>query len=706
MTKSNLDIAREILAAAQSDIRGTRGESYFTTDRGITLTPWPACLRFASKLTHPCEQSFPALVVEATDARTGQAPGSIQRIFLGWKRGKAQVDKPKMALGPMKGAVARLGEPIDGQPLLIAEGVENAATGMAASGLAAWATFGTAGLQGFNPPDTVKWVIALAENDEANAKALAVLAPALAERGIRLDVVKPPSEIKDVNDLVNGTSGHTPEAGLAVVRALIEKAQASAASAASATGSPTVSGDSDDDEAGKFSLTESGLYRRKGKKWQWLAQPFEVLGLARDDQDGDWGKLVRFRNPDGRVREEIIKTATLHDDPNAVISALAGHGMDIKCTAVARRSFAEYLAAVDAKERVTTARRIGWLEVGGRRVFVLPDEIIGGGADERIILAEGIGAPYGRRGTLEDWRNAIATPAGEHLMLRLSLSTALAGPLLLLGGFESGVVHVHGSSTIGKTTALRTGASVWGSGVDGEYVRTWRSTANALEATLASACDTFLPLDEIGQADGREIGLALYMAASGSGKSRLRRDASLRPSHKWRTLILSSGETPIEARLNEERRGPARAYAGHLVRAVDIKVERALGVFDRRLCRFRSEGVRRSDEARRFDRLWNGRARVRAPADRAPDKRRARAFARRRFCRECARGRCGLAWTGGPGRRALWADRCSRRAGARIWPRRLGARASRPRTDSNCFAPGWRHAAARLRRKSGRSSPR
>jgi uncharacterized protein (DUF927 family) len=247
---------------------------------------------------------------------------------------------------------------------------------------------------------------------------------------------------------------------------------------------------------------------------------------------------------------------------------------------VARRSFAEYLAAVDAKERVTTARRIGWLEVGGRRVFVLPDEIIGGGAQERIILAEGIGAPYGRRGTLEDWRKAVATPAGDHLMLRLSLSTALAGPLLLLGGFESGVVHLYGSSTVGKTTALRVGASVWGSGADGEYVRTWRSTANALEAVLASACDTFLPLDEIGQADGREIGSALYMVASGSGKSRLRRDASLRPSHKWRTLILSSGETPIEARLNEERRGPARAYAGHLVRAVDIKVERALGVFD------------------------------------------------------------------------------------------------------------------------------
>jgi hypothetical protein len=58
--KSYLDIAREILAAAQADIRGTRGESYFTIDRGVTLTPWPACLHFAPKLQHPCEQFFPA----------------------------------------------------------------------------------------------------------------------------------------------------------------------------------------------------------------------------------------------------------------------------------------------------------------------------------------------------------------------------------------------------------------------------------------------------------------------------------------------------------------------------------------------------------------------------------------------------------------------------------------------------------------------
>ena len=59
----------------------------------------------------------------------------------------------------------------------------------------------------------------------------------------------------------------------------------------------------------------------------------------------------------------------------------------------------------------------------------------------------------------------------------------------------------------------------------------------------------------------------------------MRRDASLKPSHKWRVLMLSSGELPIETKLNEDmRRG--RAQAGHLVRAIDIVAKRALGAFD------------------------------------------------------------------------------------------------------------------------------
>jgi uncharacterized protein (DUF927 family) len=245
----------------------------------------------------------------------------------------------------------------------------------------------------------------------------------------------------------------------------------------------------------------------------------------------------------------------------------------------ARRLFAEYLASVDANERATIAHCTGWIEVGDKRAFVLSDEIIGHGLEESVILAKETGSPYERRGTLEDWRKSVGALAGDHRLLRFSIATAFAGTLLELGGFESGVFHLYGRSSEGKTTCLRCGASVWGSGADGGYVRTWRATANGLEANFAGACDTFLPLDEVGQAEGKEIGLALYMATSGVGKARMRRDASLKPSHKWRLLMLSSGELPIEAKLNEDMRR-SKAHAGHLVRAIDIAARRALGVFD------------------------------------------------------------------------------------------------------------------------------
>ena len=313
--------------------------------------------------------------------------------------------------------------------------------------------------------------------------------------------------------------------------------------------------------------------------------PFEILGWARDAADahaqcGDWGKLISFRDCDGVEHEVVVSLASLHGDPAALISSLARWGMSVRCTPVARRLFAEFLASVHVEERVTIVRRTGWLEIGGARAFALPGDIAVGGTKERVVLAKDVVGPYGRRATLDDWKNTVGTLASDHRLLRFYTTAALAGALLHIGGFESGCFHLFGLSSMGKTTCLRMAASVWGSGADGGYIRTWRSTANGLEATLAGANDTCLPLDEVGQADGRELGQALYMTAGGVGKQRMRRDASLKPSHVWRVLALSTGEQPIETKLNEDAKRGARAHAGQLVRAIDIRVHRTHGVFD------------------------------------------------------------------------------------------------------------------------------
>ena len=90
-----------------------------------------------------------------------------------------------------------------------------------------------------------------------------------------------------------------------------------------------------------------------------------------------------------------------------------------------------------------------------------------------------------------------------------------------------------------------------------------------MEGTLSLANDTSFIIDEIGQADPRELGALIYMIAGSQGKSRMRADASIKTSYKWRVPVFSTGEHPIAVKLGEENKSK-RAHAGQLVRAIDI----------------------------------------------------------------------------------------------------------------------------------------
>ena len=62
-----------------------------------------------------------------------------------------------------------------------------------------------------------------------------------------------------------------------------------------------------------------------------------------------------------------------------------------------------------------------------------------------------------------------------------------------------------------------------------------------------------LILDELGVVEAREAAAAIYGLANGTGKARAARDGSLRDPKTWRTLILSTGELPIEGKLAEDK---------------------------------------------------------------------------------------------------------------------------------------------------------
>jgi uncharacterized protein (DUF927 family) len=332
-------------------------------------------------------------------------------------------------------------------------------------------------------------------------------------------------------------------------------------------------------DAGGLTI-EKYLGRGKAKQMQtvWISAPFEVLGECRDPRGSDWGKMLRWRDPDGREHVGHVADADLQRDPSPLSAMLADNGLRVD--PAGQRDLVRYLSAVQVKRRVTVVHRTGWHEIGGQRVFVLPGESIRQRGGQRVILDAAAHGPYEKRGSLDDWRNGVAKRAIGHALPVIAISAALTGPLLDLAGAEGGGAHFCGPSSIGKTTLLQMSASVWGRGDSTGYVRSWRATANGLEGVASGATDTALILDELGQVEAREFAAAPYMLANGAGKARAHRDGSLRDPRTWRLMFISSGEVPMEAKLAEDRGKKTRA--GQLVRMLNITADRGLGfgVFD------------------------------------------------------------------------------------------------------------------------------
>ncbi|KTD59291.1 inner membrane protein [Legionella shakespearei DSM 23087] len=208
----------------------------------------------------------------------------------------------------------------------------------------------------------------------------------------------------------------------------------------------------------------------------------------------------------------------------------------------------------------------------------MPNKTIGGNNTVRFQSEFVIQNNFIEKGTIEAWRDTVASKCKGNPVLLFSLATAFAAPLLLKAKqqYSGGAgVHIMGKSSRGKTTALQVAASIWGSPT---YVRTWRATANGLEATNIILNDCLLILDEIGQSDPREIGAIVYAVANGQGKQRAKRAGGLQEAANWRTIVLSSGESTLSAHMQESGK---KIKAGQEVRLLSIPVtDRLYGVFD------------------------------------------------------------------------------------------------------------------------------
>lgn len=323
-----------------------------------------------------------------------------------------------------------------------------------------------------------------------------------------------------------------------------------------------------------FEMRRDGLWRVPGpdKPSFKVCGAFEILGETRSAAGDAWGPLLKWRDRDGREHEWIMPRRLLAGEASEVRQKLSECGLDVSGSDGARRAMVQFLSEVKVAARVRTVPQTGWyLPAAGGAAFVLPNKTIGHVNGEVVRLdLDPLPGVYRERGSLEGWRRELAALCPGNTRLLFAVSSGFAAPLLPLTGSEGGAFNYEGESSKGKTTLIDAAASVWGApsktGPD-SYVRQWRSTANATEGTAATHNHTLMPMDEMGQADPRELPGTMYMLANGDGKGRARPGGGNRPLVTWLTLVLSSSEESA-ARLVEA--AGLRIKAGQEVRMLDV----------------------------------------------------------------------------------------------------------------------------------------
>lgn len=333
---------------------------------------------------------------------------------------------------------------------------------------------------------------------------------------------------------------------------------------------------------GRFELYHDGLYLAKYnlddpanitfKYKMRICSPLEVIAQTHDEISSNWGRLLTWHDANGKLHQWAMPLALLQGDAREYRKELASQGLLITTNQKQRSYLDAYIQDYPAYQRALCVSKLGWQ---GER-YVLPDRTLGGNNDELIVYqsSHAINSTLAQKGSLDEWRDKLCKPLADQSRFVFSIACAFAGQLLEpLGVSDSGGFHLLGSSSMGKSLSLKVAASVWGN--PDNYVKTWRSTDNALEGTASEHNDSFLPLDEISEGNPTILHNIIYMLGNGTGKGRSTTTGHNRTAKKWRIIFLSNGEKTVEQEMAQVGK---KTNAGVEIRLANIDADAGKGL--------------------------------------------------------------------------------------------------------------------------------
>ena len=333
---------------------------------------------------------------------------------------------------------------------------------------------------------------------------------------------------------------------------------------------------------GEFTVNRDGVFYDKIVKENVqvvrISSRIDVVARTCSANNDQWGSILEFKDPDGNAKRWALSTSMLSGNAEDVRKVILGMGAMIESGMAERGKFTSYLMTCDPSARALCVTQPGWHQAGDQQVYVTNDSAIGK-TDLQIVLQTANPKAFEifkKKGTVDDWKMHVANRCAGNSRLVMATCAALSAPVLHLMSLENMGLHFFGSSSIGKTIALKVAASVWGGGT---IIQTWRATSNGLEAIASRHNDGLLCLDEMGQVNGKEVGETAYMLGNGQGKLRATIEAEAKDVRKFRLVYISNGEVAMRDHMQAAGK---KVMAGQEVRLLNIPADAGagFGIFD------------------------------------------------------------------------------------------------------------------------------
>lgn len=248
--------------------------------------------------------------------------------------------------------------------------------------------------------------------------------------------------------------------------------------------------------------------------------------------------------------QEIIVPKTMVTSASKIV-ALSGRGISV--TSENAKQLVRYLSDVENlnDEYINvqySSSKLGW--VGGGFIPYDKDIIFDGDTRFKQIFES-----IQELGNRELWYSHVKELRSTgRVEIKFMLAAAFASVLLHpLGGLPF-FVDLWGETEGGKTVTLMLAASVWANPDESRYIGDFKTTDVALEAKADMLNHLPVILDDTSKTSARirdNFEGVVYDLCSGKGKSRSNKELGINRENRWKNVILTNGERPLNSYVNQ-----------------------------------------------------------------------------------------------------------------------------------------------------------